>query len=145
MIKGKKFEISIDRLFKSKEKVDLFFKRAENFLKGANERHIDRDWDLTCFMTEQSAQLFLKAIILEQTSDFPKSHSIQELFGLLYNLTKDDKFKFDRKALIFLESSYFNARYFTFTYEEDDAKEALKIVEEIKKLVGIIRCDEKKK
>ena len=96
-------------------------------------------------MTEQSEQLFLKAIILEQTSDFPKSHSIQELFGLLYNLTKDDKFKFDRKALRFLESSYFNARYFTFTYEEDDAKEALKIVEEIKKLVGIIRCDEKKK
>ena len=129
----------------SKEKVDLFFKRAENFLKGAKERFIDGDWDLTCFMAEQSAQLYLKAIILEQTGDFPKTHSIRELFGLLYNLTKADKFKFDRKALRFLESAYFNARYFTFTYEEDDAKEALKIVEEVKKLVGIVRSDEKKK
>jgi len=129
----------------SKEKLNLFFKRAENFLKGANERFVDGDWDLTCFMAEQSAQLYLKAIILEQTGDFPKTHSIRGLFGLLYNLTKDERFKFDRKSLRFLESAYFNARYFTFTYEEEDAEEALKIVEEVKKLVGNIRSDESKK
>ncbi|MFO8018538.1 MAG: HEPN domain-containing protein [Promethearchaeia archaeon] len=56
----------------SKEKVELFFERAENFLKGACERFEDEDWDLTCFLAEQSAQLYLKALILEQTGDFPR-------------------------------------------------------------------------
>jgi len=78
----------------SKEKVDLFFERAENFLKAANERFSDEDWDLTCFLAEQSVQLYLKAIILEQTGDFPKSHSIKGLFGILYKLNDDDRFKF---------------------------------------------------
>ncbi|MBD3216003.1 MAG: HEPN domain-containing protein [Candidatus Lokiarchaeota archaeon] len=130
---------------KSKEKVDLFFERAENFLKGAQERFEDRDWDLACFMAEQSAQLYLKAFILEKTGDFPKTHSIKGLFGTLYNLTKDNRFKYDRQKLRFLEAAYFNARYFTISYDEKDAEDALKIVKEVKKLVGSLRSDKEKK
>jgi len=48
---------------RSKEKVDLFFERAQSFLKGAYERFKDRDWDIACFMAEQSGQLHLKAFI----------------------------------------------------------------------------------
>ncbi len=125
----------------SKEKVELFYERAENFLKGARERFVDDDWDLTCFLAEQSVQLNLKALILEQTGDFPKRHSIKSLFGVLYKLNKDDRFKFDRKDLRFLESAYFNARYFTYTYDKDDAEDALQIAKEVKELVGNVRFD----
>jgi len=126
-----------------KEEIELFLKRARNFLDGAKERFQKEDWDLTCFMAEQSVQLFIKAIILEIGGEVPKTHSIRRLFGLLYQLTKDEMFKYDRKALIFLESAYLNSRYFSFVYEKEDAKEALKIAVEVKDLVEIVRDDDK--
>lgn len=128
-----------------KEEVELFLKRAKNFLDGAKERFQKEDWDLTCFMAEQSVQLLIKAIILEKGGETPKTHSIRKLFGLSYQLTKDKAFKYDRKALIFLESAYLNSRYFNFVYEREDAKEALKIAEEVKGIVEIIRNDAENK
>ena len=126
-----------------KEEIELFLKRARNFLDGAKERFQKEDWDLTCFMAEQSVQLFIKAIILEKGGEVPKTHSIRKLFGLLYQLTEDEVFKYDRKALLFLESAYLNSRYFSFVYEEEDAKEALKIAVEVKNLVENVRNDDK--
>jgi HEPN domain-containing protein len=128
-----------------KEEVELFLKRAKNFLDGAKERFQKEDWDLTCFMAEQSVQLLINAIILEKGGEIPKTHSIRKLFGLSYQLTKDKAFKYDRKALIFLESAYLNSRYFNFVYEREGAKEALKIAEEVKRNVEIIRNDAENK
>ena len=128
-----------------KEEIELLIKRARNFLDGAKERFKKEDWDLTCFMAEQSVQLFMKATILEKGGEVPKTHSIRKLFGLLYQLTKEKVFKYDRKALIFLESAYLNSRYFNFVYEKDDASEALKIAEEVKNLVKNVRNNETNK
>ena len=86
----------------------------------------------------------MKAIILEKGGEVPKTHSIRILFGLLYHITKEEKLKYDRKSLIFLESAYLNSRYFNFTYEKEDAEEALKIVLEVKKIVEHVRNDDKK-
>jgi len=125
-----------------KEEVELFLKRAENFLEGAKERFQKNDWDLTCFMAEQSVQLIMKATILEKGGEIPKTHSIRKLFGMLYQLTKNEVFNYDRKALIFLESAYLNTRYFNFKYEKEDAEEALKIAEEVKGYVRDARDDD---
>ncbi|TKJ22137.1 MAG: DNA-binding protein [Promethearchaeota archaeon Loki_b32] len=126
-----------------KEEIELFLKRARNFLDGAKERFQKDDWDLTCFMAEQFVQLLLKATILEKGGEIPKTHSIRKLFGILYQLTNDEVFKYDRKALIFLESAYLNSRNFSFVYEKEDAKEALKIAEEVKRIVENVRDDDK--
>ena len=125
-----------------KEVVELFLKRAENFLEGAKERFQKNDWDLTCFTAEQSVQLIIKATILEKGGEIPKTHSIRKLFGMLYQLTNNEVFNYDRKALIFLESAYLNTRYFNFKYEKEDAEEALKIAEEVKGYVRDARDDD---
>jgi len=125
-----------------KDEVELFLKRAKNFLDGAKERFQKEDWDLTCFMAEQSVQLKTKAIILEKGGVLPKTHSIRKLFALLYKLTEYNEFKYDRKALLFLESAYLNSRYFNFNYEKEDAEEALKIAEEINKIVENVRSND---
>jgi len=125
-----------------KDEVELFLKRAKNFLDGARERFQKEDWDLTCFMAEQSVQLITKAVILEIGGELPKTHSVRKLLALLYELTEYDEFKYDRKALLFLESAYLNSRYFNFTYEKEDAEEAIKIAEEIKKLVENVRLND---
>jgi HEPN domain-containing protein len=49
-----------------KDEVKLFLKRAKNFLDGANKRYQKGDWDLTCFMAEQSVQILMKGVILEK-------------------------------------------------------------------------------
>jgi HEPN domain-containing protein len=122
-----------------KDEVELFLKRAENFLDGAKERFQKEDWDLTCFMAEQSVQLITKATILEKGGELPKTHSIRKLFAILYQLTEHKAFKYDRKALLFLESAYLSSRYFSFTYEKEDAEEAIKIAEEIKSIIENVR------
>lgn len=125
-----------------KDEVELFLKRAKNFLDGAKERFHKEDWDLTCFMAEQSVQLITKAIILEKGGELPKTHSIRKLFTLLYQLTENKALKYDRKALLFLESAYLNSRYFSFTYEKEDAEEAIKIAEDIIKIVENVRFND---
>ena len=125
-----------------KDEVELFLKRAKNFLDGAKERFQKEDWDLTCFMAEQSVQLITKALILEKGGELPKTHSIRKLFALMDNLSEHEDFKYDRKALLFLESAYLNSRYFSFTYEKEDAEEAIKIAEDIKKIVENVRIDD---
>jgi HEPN domain-containing protein len=122
-----------------KDEVELFLKRAKNFLDGAKERFQKEDWDLTCFMAEQSVQLISKAKILEKGGELPKTHSIRKLLALLYQLTENDDFKYNRKALLFLESAYLNSRYFSFNYEKEDAEEAIRIAEEILKIVENVR------
>ncbi|MBA7531550.1 hypothetical protein ES705_23763 [subsurface metagenome] len=126
-----------------KEEVELFLRRARNFLEGAKERFEKNDWDLTCFMAEQSVQLFLKAIILEKGGEFPRTHSLRQLFSILSNLIEKSELKYDRKSLLFLESAYLNSRYINFSYNEEDAEEILKIVEEVLELVRNVRNHEK--
>jgi len=125
-----------------KEEVELFLRRARNFLEGAKERFEKNDWDLTCFMAEQSVQLLLKSIILERGGEFPRTHSLRQLFSILSNLIDNSEFKYDRKSLLFLESAYLNARYINFSYNKEDAEEILKIVDEVIKLVRNVRNNE---
>jgi len=96
---------------------------------------------LACFMAEQSAQLYLKAVILEISGEMPRTHSIRSLLSILSTLLKK-QVKYDRKSLIFLESAYINARYLGVVYEKEDAEEAVRIAEGIMELVDRVRKEE---
>jgi HEPN domain-containing protein len=113
-----------------KEEVELLKKRSKNFLEGAKERFKAKDWDLTCFLAEQSVQLYLKAVILEEAGQTPRTHSLRQLLAQ-YGLIIEQEIKFDRNSLFMLESAYFNARYIAVTYDEEQAKDALKIAKEL--------------
>ncbi|TFG23633.1 MAG: HEPN domain-containing protein [Promethearchaeota archaeon] len=120
------------------EEVKLLFQRSNNFLETAKFRLNKKDWDLTCFLAEQAAQLYLKATILELSGEIPKIHSLRQLIAILSQLI-NIQLKFERKDLLFLENAYLNSRYFDFSYEEEDAKEAIKIVEEVIKEIDTVR------
>ena len=96
---------------------------------------------MACFMAEQSAQLYLKAVILEISGEMPRTHSIRSLLSILSTLLKK-QVKYDRKSLIFLESAYINARYLGVVYEKEDAEEAVRIAGGIMELVDRVRKEE---
>ncbi len=123
-----------------KDEVDLFLKRSNNFLEAAHERFQKKDWDLTCFFSEQAIQLYLKAALLELSGEFPRSHSIRQLIATLSQFSVN-KIESDRKSLRFIEDAYFNARYLDYIYEKDDASDALQIVGKLKKYVDQVRKD----
>jgi len=127
-----------------KEEIDLLLKRSKEFLDAAKERFKKESWDLTRFMAEQAIQLFLKAIVLEIGGEFPKTHSIRELFAMIGFLTGKE-LKYDRKSLAFLESAYYNSRYLKFDYNKEDAENAIEITEEVIKIVENVRILKKKK
>jgi HEPN domain-containing protein len=118
--------------------VELLLKRSKNFLAGAEQRFKENDWDLTCFLAEQAVQLYLKAIILEQAGQTPRTHSIRQLLAQLSHIL-EKKIAYDRNSLFMLESAYFNARYIPVTYDEEQAKDAIKIAKEIKSHVENLR------
>ncbi len=113
-----------------KEEVELLLKRSRNFLESAEQRIKKDDWDLTCFLAEQSVQLYLKAIILEEAGQTPRTHSIRQLLAQLGQIIEKE-IKYDRNSLFMLESAYFNARYIAVTYDEEQAKDAIKIAKEL--------------
>jgi len=88
-------------------------------------------------MAEQAIQLFLKAIVLEIGGEFPKTHSIRELFAMIGFLTGKE-LKYDRESLAFLEGAYFNSRYLKFDYNKEDAENAIEITEEVIKIVEFL-------
>ncbi|MHA1725246.1 MAG: HEPN domain-containing protein [Promethearchaeota archaeon] len=126
-----------------KNEVDLLINRSKAFLDAAKERLKKMNFDLACFMAEQGAQLFLKAILLESSGEFSRTHSIRELIAMIEFLTNQE-ISMDRNALAFLESAYINSRYLSFLYSEEDAKNAIKTAEEVIKIVEDIRAQEKK-
>lgn len=89
-------------------------------------------------MAEQSVQLYLKAIILEETGQTPRTHSIRQLLAQLGQII-EKKIEYDRNALFMLESAYFNARYIAVTYDEEQANDAIRITKELIALVGNLR------
>jgi len=117
-----------------KDQIELFRKRSKNFLDIAKDRYEKKDWDLTCFMAEQATQLLLKAKILEKKDEFPRIHSIRQLISILNELI-EEKITYDRKLLSFLEDAYYNSQYIDYNYNEEDAKDALKIAQDVIKFV----------
>ncbi|MHA1253663.1 MAG: HEPN domain-containing protein [Candidatus Helarchaeota archaeon] len=72
----------------------------------------------------------------------PKTHSLRKLIALINQIT-GVKINIDRNSLIFLESSYLNARYINFIYEREDAENALNITEEVINKIENVRRDDR--
>ncbi|MEM1509149.1 MAG: HEPN domain-containing protein [Thermofilaceae archaeon] len=61
-------------------------RRARSFLARALESFNAGDYDVAVFLVEQAVQLYLKALLLEKVSDYPKVHSIMTLALILARL-----------------------------------------------------------
>jgi len=99
-------------------------------------------------MCEQAAQLRLKALLLRILGFTPRSHQLRELLGTLLKtierfgkpeLAREvqnfvDEYREDLRAL---EEAYTGSRYLAGVYEED-ASEAVRVVENLFKLIEVI-------
>ena len=114
--------------------------RASAFLELAREALRTENHDVSCFLSEQAAQLHLKSVLLEAIGDYPRTHSVRNLLTEVsesYGGHGIDEFvRRNRTRLIALEDAYIIARYTPATYTRDDARDMIQMAEEIIGVTG---------
>jgi len=128
------------------DEVKLLIKRAKNFLDAAKDRFLKEDYDLASFLAEQATQLYVKAALLYNTGEVPRSHSIRNLISMLSNYTGDEELlelsKKNKLSLRLLEHAYIASRYLFEHFDKDDAEALIKVSDKVfnvvKKLFGDI-------
>jgi HEPN domain-containing protein len=118
-----------------RREVEILRGRAYDFLEGAREALMRGRCDLSCFLSEQAAQLYLKSTLLELVGDYPRVHHIRALLSevLREKPSKElEAFIRDNRArLSSLEDAYAMARYTTKMYAREDAEDMIKLAEEV--------------
>jgi len=112
--------------------------RARYFFEESKEDFKKKRFDICLFHLEQSAQLFLKAFLLERVGDFPKTHNLFEILEEAGRLEKRIKEVGEKYRLIvnILIDAYIASRYLARDYSEKECLEAFKFIEELIKWLG---------
>ncbi len=93
------------------------------------------NYDAACFHAQQCAEKYLKARLQEETTAFPRTHSLVALLDLLLPL--EPTWELLRANLATLTSSAVEIRYPGEVAERVDAKEALRICQDIRERVRV--------
>ena len=125
------------------EEEKRLLKRSRDFLETA-EYQIGRGfYDLAAFSLEQALQLFLKARLLAEGIDYPRTHSVRALLEILSEVVAEDKRAVIRgilekylMELSVLEDAYITSRYVMRDFSLQEAEKLLKAVKEIMKDVA---------
>lgn len=112
-------------------------KRAKSFFTRALESLNSGDYDLAAFLSEQSAQLYLKSVLLEKTGDYPRVHSILTLVSILKKIPDcKDLAEFLEKKKVeirLLEDAYMASRYLLKEYLKEEAETLVNFSKEVLK------------
>ncbi|RLG40713.1 MAG: DNA-binding protein [Thermoproteota archaeon] len=125
------------------EEYQYLLRRSKEFYETALMQ-IDKGFlGLAALSLEQSLQLFLKAKLLENGLDYPRTHSIRRLLELLAEVIGMplsqrinqliDKYSLE---LALLEDAYITSRYIPRDFRKDDVLKLKKAVEEVMTVVS---------
>ena len=127
----------------SREEEKRLLKRSKDFLETA-EYQIGRGfYDLAAFSLEQTLQLFLKAKLLAEGIEYPRTHSVRALLELLLAVVDEDKKAVIRGVLenylmelSVLEDAYITSRCLMRDFSRQEVERLAKAVREIMKYVS---------
>jgi HEPN domain-containing protein len=133
----------------SHDHVDILVRRSKSFYSYALEALSRGDFDLALFLLEQATQLRVKALLLRLLGFIPKEHRIRELLGILAkyleSLNREELARLVqqfvdvwRSELRVVEEAYTGSRYLLRIYDKSDVEKALKVVEELFKVVEAV-------
>lgn len=113
----------------------LWVEKAENdYLTASHTLKLKKQcpFDTICFHAQQCAEKYIKAILVLNSTDFPKTHDLTELFKLLPEGYKMD---LNPSELSFLNSYSVSVRYpgFEEPFTRKDARLALAMAEKIRR------------
>lgn len=123
-----------------KEEEKHLLKRSKEFLETAEYQTSKGFYDLAAFSLEQALQLFLKAKVLAEGVDYPRTHGVRALLEILSDLVPENKKSTIRSVLKkyllelgTLEDAYITSRYIMREFTEQEVEKLTKAVKEIMK------------
>ena len=125
-----------------KEEEKRLLKRSGDFLETAKYQVSEGFYDLAIFSLEQALELFLKAKVLAEGVDYPRTHSVRTLLEILSQLVSESK-KSVVKGILesyllelgVLEDAYITSRYVMREFTKREAEKLTLAVKEIMKNV----------
>ena len=116
--------------------------KSRRFLLNA-ERNMDEGFiDVGAFNANQSLELYLKALLLKESGDYPHTFDLKNLLRNLVDLSNVDVKKkielfLNEKSLVLslLQDAYLTSRYFSTSYSSDDLNEMISVVKHIKEII----------
>jgi len=123
-------------------KADFLKERAKGFLGDARYDISKKKWFLAAFHLEQTCQLYLKHYLFKELGDYPKIHSLNELFQELKKVyprkeKKIEKIQKDEASVIGdLNQSYITSRYLPVEFNKFQIEKMLKFTLGLIKFLG---------
>lgn len=125
-----------------KEEEKSLLKRSRDFLETAEYQMSRGFYDLAAFSLEQALQLFLKAKVLSEGVDYPRTHSVRVLLEMLSDLAPEKKSRV--KGILenyllelgMLEDAYITSRYVMREFTKREVERLAKAVKEVMKDVS---------
>jgi HEPN domain-containing protein len=122
------------------EEFEVLLRRSESFYVTALLQAERGMYDLAVFSLEQSLQLFLKAALLKEGVEFPRTRGVRRLLSILAELTGSDEIKqlltSHSLELSILEDAYIVSRYFPRSYTGEEFERLRAAVERVRSVVG---------
>jgi HEPN domain-containing protein len=122
------------------EEFEVLLRRSESFYVTALLQAERGMYDLAVFSLEQSLQLFLKAALLKEGVEFPRTLGVRRLLSILAELTGSDEIKQLLTSysleLGILEDAYIVSRYFPRSYTGEEFERLRAAVERVRSVVG---------
>ena len=141
----KSFDLYVKRrryIVTKKEEENRLLKRSRGFLETAEYQTGKGFYDLAVFSLEQGIQLFLKARVLTEGVDYPRTHSVRALLEMLSELVPENKKSTVKNILEnyllelgMLEDAYIPSKYVMREFTKQEAEKLTKSVKEIMKHV----------
>jgi len=120
------------------EEEKRLLKRSREFLETAKYQIGKGFYDLAAFSLEQALQLFLKARLLSEGVEYPRTHSVRALLEILSEVVNEGKKAVVKGALekylmelSVLEDAYITSRYIIRDFSRQEVEKLVKAVKEI--------------
>lgn len=120
------------------EEEKRLLKRSKDFMETAEYQMNKGFYDLAAFSLEQALQLFLKAKLLAEGVEYPRTHSVRALLEILLRVVAENRRDVVKGVLenYMLELSVLEDAYITSRYVMRDFTR-----EEIERLVKAVKGD----
>ncbi|MGQ4891350.1 MAG: HEPN domain-containing protein [Candidatus Njordarchaeia archaeon] len=112
---------------------NVWFEKANDFLDEAKSCFERKKFELTCFHSQQSAEFFLKGILVAKTGSHIFTHSLVELLEALEDIgveISEDVYTVAEALEAHYIKSRYPSRHFK-PYTEKDARRCIKYAERI--------------
>ena len=102
------------------------------------------NYDACCFHAQQSAEKYLKAFLVSQKVDPPRTHNLIDLLKLC--LARDETYELIRSALELLNAYAVDIRYPGESATKEEARDAVKAMKQVSECVTrrMVRAEKRK-